>query len=183
MVEGQPATHTPEPPPCRRCGVAIPLDGPDVAERLAEAAGWHEFHSLIDLLTVAEANEPGYFREGWSVRDLVGHVGAWLAEAGQLFEQMGVGTYAEGALDVDEANARFFELMRGLTFETVHAQAWTARWWMLRVWSKLPDPTPATGRWLATAGGQHYAEHLPRLQEWTAELIARRERAHDRTGK
>ena len=30
------------------------------------------------------------------------------------------------------------------------------------------------GRWLATAGGEHYAEHLPRLRVWTEELIARR---------
>jgi hypothetical protein len=161
-------------PRCARCGVTVDAHGTDVPERLAEACGWHEFHSLVDLLTLDEANEPGYFAEGWSVRDLVGHVGAWMAEAGQLFEQMGVGTYVEGDLDVDEANARFFELMRGLSFETVHAQAWAARWWMLHVWSKLPEPTPANSRWLATAGGEHYAEHLPRLRVWTEELIARR---------
>jgi hypothetical protein len=45
---------------------------------------------------------------------------------------------------------------------------------MLQVWSKLPEPTPANNRWLATAGGEHYTEHLPRLRGWTAELIARR---------
>jgi hypothetical protein len=64
--------------------------------------------------------------------------------------------------------------MRGLPFETVHDQAWAARWWMLHVWSKLPEATGANDRWLATAGGEHYAEHLPRLRAWTAELIARR---------
>lgn len=80
----------------------------------------------------------------------------------------------EGELDVDEANARFFELMRGLPFETVHAQAWAARWSMLHVWSRLPAANPANGSWLATAGGEHYAEHLPRLRAWSEELIARR---------
>lgn len=173
-MSSEPATFTHAAPRCERCGVTIPPHGPNVAERLAEAAGWHEFHTLVDLLTVPEANEPGYFREGWSVRDLVGHVGAWLAEASQLFEQMGAGTYVEGELDVDEANARFFELTRGIPFETVHTQAWAARWWMLRVWSRLPEPAPSNSRWLATAGGDHYAEHLPRLYIWTQELIARR---------
>jgi hypothetical protein len=173
-MSSEPATITHPAPQCERCGVTIPPHGPNLAERRAEAAGWHEFHSLVDLLTIPEANEPGYFREGWSVRDLVGHVGAWLAEASQLFEQMGAGTYVEGELDVDEANARFFELMRGIPFETVHNQAWAARWWMLRVWSRLPELTPSNSRWLATAGGDHYAEHLPRLRLWTEELIARR---------
>jgi hypothetical protein len=168
------ATSIPEAPRCVKCGVVIDPHGTDVPERLAEAFGWHEFHSLVDLLTLDEVNEAGYFAEGWSVRDLVGHVGAWLAEASQFFEQMAVGTYVEGELDVDAANARFLELMRGLSFETVHTQAWAARWWMLHVWSKLPEPTPANNRWLATAGGEHYAEHLPRLRVWTAELIARR---------
>lgn len=54
---------------------------------------------------------PGYFPEGWSVRDMLGHIGAWLVEAGQLLEQIRAGTYVEGELDVDAANARFFELM------------------------------------------------------------------------
>src|SRR5664279_4870658 len=167
-------SHPAPAPQCTRCAVAIPFDGTDVEERRAEAAGWHEFHSLVDLPSVSEANEPGYFSEGWSVCDVVGHVGAWMAQAGQMFEQMGAGTYVEGELDLDEANARFLEMMRGIPFETVHTQAWAARWWMLRVWSRLPEPTPSNSRWLATAGGEHYAEHLPRLHAWTQELIARR---------
>jgi Mycothiol maleylpyruvate isomerase N-terminal domain len=160
---------------CDRCASTLAPDVAESPERVAEATGWHEFHTLVDRLTPEEAYEPGYFAEGWSVRDLIGHIGAWLAEAGQLFEQMRSGTYSEGELDVDEANARFLELMRDLPLETVHLQAWSARWRMISAWAQLPAPPSEAARsWLAKAGGEHYAEHLPRLREWCAELIDRR---------
>lgn len=41
---------------------------------------------------------------------MAAHIGAWLAEAA-LLEQIRSGTYVEGELDADAANARFFELM------------------------------------------------------------------------
>jgi hypothetical protein len=95
------------------------------------------------------------------------------AEAAALFEQMRAGTYVEGELDIDEANARFFALMRGVPLETVTLQAWAARWRMLSAWALLPaPPPPAAYWWLHKAGADHYAEHLPRLREWVAELTA-----------
>jgi hypothetical protein len=145
------------------------------ADRQAEQDAWHEFHSLVDRLTAAELLEPGYYVEGWSVRDLVGHIGAWLAEAALLLEQMAAGTYVEGELDVDAANARFIQLMRDVPIETVQLQAWVARWRMVTAWSQLPEPRPVEAdRWLTKSGAAHYAEHLPRLRAWTAELLARR---------
>jgi hypothetical protein len=57
------ATSIPEAPRCVKCGVVIDPHGTDVPERLAEAFGWHEFHSLVDLLTLDEVNEAGYFAE------------------------------------------------------------------------------------------------------------------------
>ena len=45
---------------------------------------------------------------------------------------------------------------------------------MLRAWGTLPEHSTAAVRWISKAGPEHYAEHLDRLREWTAELIARR---------
>jgi len=162
-------TATPE--LCSRCAGGSNADD---AERAAEAAGWHALHSLVDSLTPEQAMRPGYFPEGWTVRDVVGHIGAWLAEAGQLLEQMRAGTYVEGELDVDAANAHFFELMRDLPLDTVHLQAWSARSRMLAAWAHLPSPPSEAARfWLRKAGAEHYEEHLPRLREWIDELRAR----------
>lgn len=164
------STDAPAPEGCSRCAAGDSATGDD-RERRAEAAGWHELHTIVDALTPDEAMRPGYFPEGWSVRDMVGHIGAWLAEAGQLLEQIRAGTYVEGELDVDAANARFFELMRDVPLETVHLQAWAARWRMLAAWAQLPEPQPPEAQfWLSKAGPRHYGEHLPRLREWAAEL-------------
>lgn len=156
-----------------RCGLARAMESDD-ATRRSEAEGWHEFHTLIDRLTPEEVLTPGYYPEGWTVRDLVGHVGAWLAEAAALLDQMRAGTYRRGEVDIDASNQRFLELMRGVPFATVHLQAWSAHAQLLRAWSQLPVVTPNARWWLAKAGTEHYADHLPRLQAWVDELTAPR---------
>ena len=65
--------------------------------------------------------EPGYYRDpDWTVRDVVAHVGTWLAQAEVQLERMVGGTY-EGhqGLDIDAINA--------LMLEAVHDRygAWT----------------------------------------------------------
>ena len=45
-----------------------------------ERARWYELIGLVRALSPAECLEPGYYRDpAWSVRDLFGHVGTWLA--------------------------------------------------------------------------------------------------------
>ena len=41
----------------------------------AEDAGWLELNDLIESLSPAQMEEPGYFPEGWSVKDLMAHIG------------------------------------------------------------------------------------------------------------
>jgi len=129
---------------------------------------------LVDSLSAREVLQPGYFSEGWTVRDLVAHLGAWLAEGGIQLEQIHAGTYRDGELDIDAANQRFSELTEGIDFETVYVQAWASRWRMLGVWRMLTDMTDPAAFWLRKVGPEHYDEHLPRLREWVTELIDRR---------
>ena len=42
---------------------------------------WAQLHALVDSLPEDKIDRPGYFEEGWSAKDLVAHVGTWLAEA------------------------------------------------------------------------------------------------------
>ena len=35
---------------------------------------WTELHTLVDSLPRDKVDEPGYFAEGWSAKDLGGHV-------------------------------------------------------------------------------------------------------------
>ena len=41
---------------------------------------------------------------------------------------------------------------------------------MLQEWGALGEVTPDAERWIRKSGADHYAEHLPRLREWVAEI-------------
>jgi Mycothiol maleylpyruvate isomerase N-terminal domain len=137
----------------------------------AEDAGWAELVSLVERLTPTEIERPGYFPEGWSVKDMLAHVGTWLAEAAVALEQIRWATYTAGELDVDEMNARFLDAMRDMPLQVVRAQAWSARNRMLQEWEALPDLTPDAITWIRKSGPEHYDQHLPRLRDWVDELL------------
>ena len=148
-------------------------DAADRAHLLAEEERpWTELHRLVDSLPHDRVDEPGYFQEGWSAKDLVAHIGSWLAEAGVVLERIRFGTYRPDEIDVDAMNAVFHDNMRDVPFHDVQAQAFTARERMLRAWRSLGEGSPEADRWIAKAGPEHYAEHLPRLREWVRELGA-----------
>jgi hypothetical protein len=131
---------------------------------------WTELHRLVDSLPEERVAEPGYFVEGWSAKDLVAHVGSWLAEAGAVLERIRFGSYRPEEIDVDAMNQVFYEAMHDVAFPIVRAQGVAARNRMLLAWQSLPEDSPEADRWIRKAGPEHYAEHLPRLREWVVEL-------------
>jgi hypothetical protein len=144
---------------------------PDASELMvAEDAGWDDLHALMDSLTVVEAEKPGYYPEGWSAKDLLAHIGSWLAEAGVFLMRIRMGTYKLEKLDIDAMNRTFLEIMKDVPLQTVRAQASAARARLLLAWGELPELTPEAEFWIRKAGAEHYAEHLPRLREWMALL-------------
>ena len=136
----------------------------------AEDAGWAELNTLVDSLAPGQAERPGYYREGWSAKDALAHIGSWLAVAGAVLQQIREGTYRPEQIDIDAFNRRFFEALKDVPFATIRAQATTARARMLQAWSELPELTPEAAFWIRKAGAEHYGEHMPRLGEWVAEL-------------
>lgn len=146
-------------------------DHPYAAELEAERLGWYELVDLCRSLTPAERLAPGYFREpDWSVRDVAGHIGTWLAEAEIQFERIAAGTYEGHELDIDALNATFLDAMRDQPWQVAWTQANAARTRMLQVWTELREPTDEAAWWIRKTGPEHYAEHLPRLRTWVAEL-------------
>jgi hypothetical protein len=87
----------------------------------AEDAGWDELHALMDSLTAEAAEQAGYYPEGWSAKDLLAHIGSWLAEAGVFLLRIRVGTYTPEEVDVDAMNRTFLELMKDVPLQTVRA--------------------------------------------------------------
>lgn len=148
-----------------------PEEAMDLAEVLAaEDAHWAEMHTLIDRLSPDQVLRPGYYREGWSAKDLLAHVGTWLAEAGLMLERIAGGTYRRGELDIHAINDRTLDAMHDVAFPVVTAQASAARARMRHALLELREPSADATWWIRKAGPDHYAEHLPRLRDWVEEL-------------
>jgi hypothetical protein len=149
----------------------------DVSALLAEEdAGWTELRRLVNSLSADQLTETGYYEEGWSAKDLLAHIGSWLAEAGVILERIRGGTYRPDEIDIDTLNQQFLEAMRDVPPEIVIAQATAARTRMRQSLAALPEITPEAAFWIRKAGPEHYDEHLPRLRKWVEEVTSGRAR-------
>ena len=152
-----------------------PEGHPYAADIEAERAGWYELVALVRELTPEESLEPGYYRDpDWTVRDVVAHLGTWLAEAEVQFERMIGGTYEGHDLDIDALNAAFLEAMAGQPWNVAWLLANGGRTRMLEAFYELNERDDEAAWWIRKSGAEHYAEHLSRLREWVTELLARR---------
>jgi hypothetical protein len=160
-------------------GAAEPrLDHPYLAELEAERQSWYELVGLVRSLTSEECLVPGYYRDSdWSVRDVIAHLGTWLAEAEIQLERISAGTYEGHDIDIDALNATFLEAMRDEPWDVAWTQANAARTRMVHEWYALREQTDEAAWWVHKSGPEHYAEHLGRLREWVAELFRRRAEA------
>jgi hypothetical protein len=159
----------------RRAADEHDVGRPYGAEIEAERRTWYEVIDLVRALTPAECLEPGYYRDpDWTVRDVVAHLGTWLAESEVQFERIAAGTYEGHDVDVDALNRAFLEAMSGQSWEVAWVQANAARTRMLEEWYALREPTDEAAWWIRKGAADHFGEHLGRLREWVGELIARR---------
>ncbi|MFL5777915.1 MAG: hypothetical protein ACJ761_03130, partial [Chloroflexota bacterium] len=146
-----------------------------VMELEQERSGWYEVLRLVRSLTPDECLVPGYYRDpDWTVRDLVAHLGTWLAEAEVQFERISAGTYEGHDVDIDGLNAAFLAAMEGQPWEVAWLQATAGRSRMVEEWWSLHARDEESAWWIRKSGGDHYAEHIDRLREWVAELLERR---------
>jgi mycothiol maleylpyruvate isomerase-like protein len=154
------------------------MSQPHAAALESERAGWYEVLELVRSLTPEECLEPGYYRDpDWTVRDVVAHLGTWLAQAEVQLERLGAGTYEGHDIDIDGLNEAFLAAMHDQPWDVSWTQANAGRSRMVQVWAELGEPDDEAAWWIRKSGSDHYEEHLPRLREWVEELRARREQA------
>jgi hypothetical protein len=159
---------------------AVAAGHPYAADIESERRGWQEIVALVRSLTADECLVPGYYSDpDWTVRDVVAHLGTWLAHAEIQFQRMTAGTYAGHDIDVDATNAMFLEAMGGQPWEIAWVQANSARTRMIDEWWDLVEPNEEAAWWIRKTASEHYAEHLDRLREWVAELVDRRQQTFD----
>jgi hypothetical protein len=131
-----------------------------------EETKWHELCTEVERFTDEELERPGVTPDGWSVRDVLFHIGAWAAECGLQIERMRMGTWEEPHLDVERLNREWFELSRTMDLKTVKAEFAASRTRMVVEFGTLPEVTPAAVEWFEESGPLHYEEHLVDLRRW-----------------
>jgi hypothetical protein len=134
---------------------------------------WHEVWTTVTAFTPEQVVRPGYYREGWSAKDMLAHLGTWLAEGGLALERLHSG--ARAALpeaEIDHMNEGFLERMRAVALEDVKVQAISARQRMLIAWIEVPSQEDVAAAWIRKVGPDHYEQHLPRLKDWLGEVQA-----------
>lgn len=142
-------------------------------ELRGEAESWQRLHAVIDRITPAMADVPGYYEEGWTAKDAIAHLGTWMAQGAANLRQIAAGTYREGELDIDAENERFLAAMHDVPLATVHLQTAAAHGELLAAWAQQREITPPAHFWVHKAGPDHVAEHLPVLEKWVDELERR----------
>jgi DinB superfamily len=133
---------------------------------LAEEERWAELRGVLGRIPKARLDEPGVTADGWSPKDVMFHVGAWLALAARQLERIREGTFAVDGVTPDERNRAWLELSRTLDVPTVRAELESSRLMAHDALASLVDVTPEAREWFEESAPLHYAEHLPALVRW-----------------
>ena len=138
----------------------------------AEDEGWAGLLELVGRLTHAQLEEPGYTPDGWSVKDLLWHIGCWSADCARVLERIRMGTFEEPVYDTDAVNREWFEMSRTLDLATAKAEFMSSRNRMLQEFAALPEITREADEWFEETGPIHYADHVADLRGWVETLTS-----------
>ncbi|MEX0684002.1 MAG: maleylpyruvate isomerase N-terminal domain-containing protein [Dehalococcoidia bacterium] len=135
-----------------------------------------ELQLAIDGLTHEQLLE--VFYDGWSVRDILGHIVGWHHEMDDALERIAHGEkpVPEGVdySDSDTWNARFAETWRSASPEAVVAELNASKALFVKAAREVPDEKFEDGRAafriLTGTGTNHYREHAPAIKEWRRQL-------------
>lgn len=134
-----------------------------------EDACWHDLRAALDGIEGERLELPGVTPDGWSVKDTMFHVAAWMADCAAQLERIRLGTFedpVETVEGIERQNREWFELSRTLEMATVRTGLIAARARMLQEWSLLPTVTVAAWEWFEESGPRHYIEHTADVRAW-----------------
>jgi hypothetical protein len=139
---------------------------------LEEETAWHDLRVKLEKLDDEQFERPGLTDDGWSVKDMCWHIGAWCAYAFDALEQISNGTYVDTELDVEALNRDWFEISRAVDARTARAELAASRTRMCGQLQFLPEIPPEAVEWFEESGRLHYREHARDLAGWLEDLTA-----------
>lgn len=107
---------------------------------------------------------------GWSVKDVLGHLAAWEWYCAELLNQSHQTTAPlEIKLDIDLVNRNFYEEREEWSWEEIEYDFRAAQAELLNAVRNFPPERlnhNLVQQWLADCTWEHYDEHLADLQRW-----------------
>lgn len=128
-----------------------------------EDEGWRRFDGVRARVVPDRIDEPTVTPDGWSPKDTLHHVAAWLDLCGEVLERIGAGSWSaedDDALEpVDDVNARQFAVGAKMSPAEVDACLQRARMRARRAFADLDDVSSEAWSWFEESGPMHYAKH------------------------
>lgn len=139
------------------------MNDPKTEQLKLEAASWAEFEGLVNHIPRERWEEPGVL-DGWTLKEMLWHVGGWLRKCAANLEAFAAGgDEQESELTVDETNERLAAESRSMDPDAVWSAVVEARELVRRRFEELPDVGDRATQELADETYEHYPEHLPDL--------------------
>jgi len=141
----------------------------DVARLLAdEEDGWRRLCARFEAVPAERFSEPTLTSDGWSPKDAMFHVGAWLEDCAQVLDQILLGTFRreDADEDIEGINRAWFERSRSMAAGEVRAAFADGRRRAVEGFTSLPQVTPEAWEWFEESGPLHYAKHVRDLEAW-----------------
>ncbi len=141
----------------------------------ADESGWKELVELFAQIPAARFDEPTVTPEGWSPKDVMFHIAAWMADAGLQLERMRAGTFdpaEETSASIQERNGQLFESSKAMEPSDVRIEFFSAHQRMCEELGEMPELTPEAVEWFEESGPLHYAQHIKDLRGWLGDAAS-----------
>ncbi|MEX1045974.1 MAG: maleylpyruvate isomerase N-terminal domain-containing protein [Actinomycetota bacterium] len=138
-----------------------------------ETERWDEFQTLIDRVPAGRMEDPTLNEDGWSVKDLLHHMGCWDLVVARDLEQIREGIYTEDGWTTEENNARFLEEGRRKDLASVLAELTAHRMHALRALAEVGEVTPKVEEHFSESAYKHVDDHLPELRRFAERRAAK----------
>lgn len=134
-----------------------------------------EYENLYAVLVMGlnDAEKLRPLLDGWSVKDILAHIAAWLREGAGALERLARGEDVPPDTldcDLDARNARFAELWREALVQDVETELHLAKEAFVSAMRSLPDAAFAEGGAARSIvfeeGIDHFKEHAQQVFEW-----------------
>lgn len=134
-----------------------------------EAAQWRALGDVYERIPDDRFEEPSVTPEGWSPKDVMFHLAAWMQDCATQLERMRLGTFDPGEETreaIDRQNDEWFDRSRTMDPQEVRARLEPARRRMVEGLASMPEVTPLAWEWFEESGPLHLAKHVNDLEAW-----------------